>query len=99
MLAPAAWLVLFAVVGGVEGNIHRLLRVLRFEGSDFAPNALTAITLILSVVMIVVCARRWRHEFAGEGKTWRTFAVCFGVVAAYYGAMVVWMLRWPAAVA
>lgn len=99
MLAPAAWLVLFTVVGGLETNVRQLFRGLYFERPDFAANALATITLILSIAMIVVCARRWRHEFAGDGKGWRTFATCLGVVAVYYGAMAVWILRWPAAVA
>lgn len=40
--------------------------------------------------MIVVCGRHWQREHLGLGKSLSTFAVSFGVVAVYYGLLVVW---------
>jgi hypothetical protein len=51
---------------------------------------LAAITTALSVLMIVICASRWHKEYGGPGKSLTTFAVSFGIVALYYGILVLW---------
>jgi hypothetical protein len=40
--------------------------------------------------MIIFCARHWKREYAGLGKTASTFAISVGVVALYYGILAVW---------
>jgi len=99
ILAPAAWLVLFTLIGGMTGILHQVMLVLTFQRPDFAAHFLAAITLILAVLLMIFCAYRWRREFADAHKGWSTFLVCLGVVIVYYGAMVIWILKWPAAVA
>jgi Na+-driven multidrug efflux pump len=49
-----------------------------------------AITTVLAVAMIALCGRHWKKEYAGLGKTFRTFVVCLGIVAAYYAILVIW---------
>jgi hypothetical protein len=49
---------------------------------------LAAVTALLSVLMIAACGWHWIKEYAGLGKSVSTFAVCFGIVAAYYGILV-----------
>jgi len=99
ILAPAAWLVLFTLIGGMTGILHQVMLVLTLQQPDFAAHFLAAITLILAVLLMIFCAYRWRREFADAHKGWSTFLVCLGVVIVYYGAMVIWILKWPAAVA
>jgi len=99
ILAPAAWLVLFTLIGGMTGILHQVMLVLTLQQPDFAAHFLAAITLILAVFLMIFCAYRWRREFADAHKGWSTFLVCLGVVIVYYGAMVIWILKWPAAVA
>ena len=43
--------------------------------------------------MIIFCARHWRREYAGLGKTATTFAVSVGVVAVYYGILAICFLN------
>ncbi len=99
ILAPAAWLVLFTAIGGMTDILRQISLVARFQRPDFAAHFLAAITLVLAIAMIVVCGYRWRREFAGLKQGWSTFLVCLGVVVVYYGAMVIWILKWPRAVA
>ena len=95
ILAPIIWLLMLFAVGGFAGMYRQLSLVFHFQRPDFLANLLAAVAALLSVVMVVMCANRWRREFAGLGKTWSTFLISLGVVALYYGAMVYWFLRWP----
>jgi hypothetical protein len=55
---------------------------------------LAAVTvLLLSVVMMALCAWRWHGECGGLGKSLTTFAVSLGIVVVYYGILVAWF--WP----
>jgi hypothetical protein len=99
ILAPAAWLVLFTLIGGMGDILHQIVLVLKMEQPDFAAHSLAAVTLVLAILLMAFCAYRWKREFAGEHKGWSTFLVCLGVVVVYYGAMVIWILKWPATVA
>jgi len=99
ILAPAAWLVLFTAIGGMSDVFRQLALVTQFHHPDFPAHFLAGVTLLLAIAMICVCGYRWRHEFSGVNKGWSTFLVCLAVVVAYYGAMVIWILKWPAAVA
>ena len=53
-------------------------------------SAVAAISAVLSVLMIIFCARHWKREYSGLGKTASTFAVSVGVVAFYYGILAIW---------
>jgi hypothetical protein len=94
MLVPSAWLLLTIATGAGSGFLRQVQMVMRLERPDFAANLLGAVTVLLCAVMVIVCAIGWKREFAGLGKGWSTFLICLGVTAAYYGALVVWILRW-----
>jgi hypothetical protein len=36
------------------------------------------------------CARHWKREHSGFGKSTTTFAIIVGVVAVYYGILAIW---------
>jgi len=95
MVAPAAWLVLTAVWGGLRGLTLQISPAFHVGSSFFPDGLLTALVVVLSVALIVCCANRWRHEFVGLGKGWSTLLVSLAVVGAYYGVLVLWILRWP----
>lgn len=90
MLAPAVWLGLAfstGLLGGAERQVWRLT-----SGAGLTNNVsfIAAISALLSVLMIIFCARHWKREYSGLGKTASTFAVSAGVVAVYYGILVIW---------
>jgi uncharacterized membrane protein YidH (DUF202 family) len=95
ILAPVAWLVLLFAIGGFSGMWRQLSLVSHFHRPDFAANLLGALAAVLSIVMVVMCANRWRREFSGLGKTASTFLISLAIVVAYYGVMVFWFLKWP----
>jgi hypothetical protein len=91
MLAPAVWLGMVFATGLLGGALRQVWQLARGQG--FHNNEISfvaAITALLSVLMIVFCARHWKKEYAGLGKTISTFAVGVGVVAVYYGILAVW---------
>ncbi len=94
MLAPAAWRgMLFAtgLWGGATRQVPgQILELIRGHGLSNQVSFVAAISALLSVLMIVFCARHWRKEYAGLGKTASTFAVGVGVVAVYYGILAIW---------
>lgn len=90
MLAPAGWL-LIAFASGLLGAAGRqLLNIERGLGLTNQVSFLAAVTTLLSVLMIAGCARRWRKEYGGLGKSLTTFAVSLGIVVVYYAILVAW---------
>ena len=84
MLASFVWLGM-AYATGILGSAVRQVGEVR--NTTLTPNAIAFIALLtalISVLMIVFCARHWRREYAGLGKTRSTFFVSLGVVAVYY---------------
>ena len=90
MLAPAAWLGMVSATGLLGGATRQLWRVSTGQGLTNEISFIAAISALLSILMIVFCARHWRREYAGLGKTASTFAISVGVVAVYYGILAVW---------
>jgi len=90
MLAPAVWLGMVFATGLLGGATRQLLRLTHGEGPNNIVSFVAAISAILSILMIVFCARHWRREYSGLGKTASTFAVGVGVVAVYYGILAIW---------
>jgi hypothetical protein len=95
MVAPAVWLVLTALWGGVRGLQLQILPAFDLHNSFFPTGLLTALVVVLSLALIICCANRWRREFAGLGKGGRTLLVSLAVVGVYYGVLVLWILHWP----
>ncbi len=90
MLAPAAWLGMVFATGLLGAAARQVLRVTRGQGWNNEVSFVAAISALLSLLMIALCARHWRKEYSGLGKTASTFAVSVGVVALYYAVLVVW---------
>ncbi len=90
MLAPIAWLGMTFATGLLGGATRQLLRFTRGEVPTNGVSFIAAISALLSVLMIIFCARHWKREYAGLGKTASTFAVSVGFVALYYGILAVW---------
>lgn len=90
IVAPAMWLVMIFASGLLGGAARQVLQVTLGHGLTNAVSFLAAISALLSVLMIAACGRRWMKEYAGLGKSATTFAVTFGIVAVYYGILVVW---------
>lgn len=89
MLASAVWLGM-AYASGMMGTAIRQFVERTAGTSTTAVGAVTILTAVISILMIALCGRHWKKEYAGLGKTTRTFAVSLGVVAVYYGILIVW---------
>jgi hypothetical protein len=95
MVAPAIWLVLTTSWNGASSIWRQALNAFHPGDPFFATDFLTTAAYVLSVVLIVSCANRWRREFGGLNKGWSTFLVSFAIAAAYYAVVVFWILRFP----
>ncbi|HTZ48898.1 MAG TPA: hypothetical protein VMH20_15000 [Verrucomicrobiae bacterium] len=90
IMAPAAWLAMVFASGLLGGAARQVLQVTLGHGLTNPVSFLAAISVLLSVLMITACMRRWMREYAGLGKSSSTVAVTFGIVAVYYGILVAW---------
>jgi hypothetical protein len=90
IIAPAMWLVMTFATGLLGGALRQILSIGHGRGMTNPVSFLAAVSAVLSILMIAVCGRRWRKEYSGLGKSASTFAVSFGIVAVYYGILVVW---------
>ena len=90
MLAPIAWLGMVFATGLLGGATRQLLRLTQGAGVTNVVSFIAAVSALLSILMIVFCARHWKREYAGLEKTASTFAISVGVVAVYYGILAVW---------
>jgi hypothetical protein len=90
MLAPVAWLGMVFATGLLGGAARQVLHLVRGEGLTNDVSFIAAISAVLSVLMIIFCARHWKREYSGLGKTASTFAISVGVVVVYYGILAIW---------
>jgi len=89
MLAPVAWLSMVFATGLLGGATRQVLRLTRGQGVTNEVSFIAAATAVLFVLMIVFCARHWKREYSGRGKTASTLAIRVGVVALYYGILAI----------
>ena len=90
MLAPAVWLLLTYSTGLLHGGARQVTRLLHAQKPSNHVSLMAAITAVLSVLMIAVCAYRWKREYAGVGRWRATFLVSLGIVLVYYAILVLW---------
>jgi len=90
IVAPAVWLVLTFASGLLGGAARQILQLGHGRSLTNPVSFLAAITAILGLLMIAACSRRWMREYSGLGKSLSTLVVTFGIVAVYYGILVVW---------
>jgi hydrogenase-4 membrane subunit HyfE len=90
IFAPAAWLIITFVSGGTISALRQLRLLITGHGPEDAAAFISLMACILSVLMIIVCAYRWKQEYAGLGKGMKTALVSLLVTVVYYGIMIVW---------
>jgi hypothetical protein len=90
ILAPAMWLLISFASGLLGGAVRQILELSSRHTLTNPISFLAAVSALLSLLMIAACTRRWFKEYVGLGKSLSTFAVTFGIVAIYYGILVVW---------
>jgi hypothetical protein len=90
MMAPAVWLLLNYATGLLGGAARQVGMLMHARLPNNQVSLMAAVTAVLSVLMIAICAYRWKREFAGTGKTGITIGVSFAIVVAYYGVLIAW---------
>ena len=90
MLASAVWLVMAYVTGILGSAVQQFSGMLRGAAPATPVGWLAFATALIAALMIAFCARHWMREYAGTGKTGRTFLVSLGVVVVYYGILLRW---------
>ncbi|MHB8485930.1 MAG: hypothetical protein ACYDCM_09390 [Candidatus Acidiferrales bacterium] len=96
IVAPAGWLVLLFITGGLNEFWVRLTQGMHGESiRGVAPAAIGALISILSVAMIFSSSYRWRREFSALKQGMSILLVSLGIVSAYYAVLVLWF--WKAA--
>ncbi len=93
IVAPAVWLLMTYAVGVLGGAARQFVHLLHAQRPSNEVSLLAGVTALLSVVMIVVCAYRWKREFAGQGNGASTFLVSLGIVVVYYAILILWFWR------
>ncbi len=87
--APAAWILLISA-SNLGGILRQVERVAEFRRPDYPANLIGALTMLISLVMLGTCVYRWWQARWGFRHAWRTIGVVAGMVAVYYGILVVW---------
>ena len=93
MITPAVWLILTYAIGTLGGAMHQVSLLMHAQQPSDRISAMAAATAVLSILMIGICAYRWKREFAGLGKGRSTFFVSLAIVAVYYAVLVTWFWR------
>ena len=89
MLTPIAWLGMVFATGQLGGATPQVLTLRRGEMTNDV-SFMAAVSAVLSFLVIVFCARHWKREHAGFGKSTTTFAIIVGAVGVYYGILAIW---------
>ncbi len=90
IIAPSAWLVMTYATGMLGGGLRQVSRLMHAQMPNNQVSFMAAITAVLSILMIVFCAYRWKREYSGMGKGKITFVVSFTVVVVYYAILIAW---------
>jgi hypothetical protein len=90
IFAPAAWLIITFVSGGTISALRQLRLLITGHSPEDAAAFISLLACLLSVLMIIVCAYRWKLEYAGLGKGMKTALISLLVTVVYYGIMIVW---------
>ena len=90
MLASAAWLGLACVSLILRSAKQRLLAFRSSDMNEIFVSLIAVATALLALLLIALCARHWRKEYAGRGKTSSTLLISSGIVALYYGILLRW---------
>ena len=89
MLASFVWLGMAYATGILGGAVRQLGELRSGTASANAVGFIALMTALIAVLMIIFTGRRWKKEYAGLGKGRITFLVSLGIVAVYYGVLIV----------
>ena len=93
MVAPAVWLILAYGVGLLGGAMRQVSKLMRGQRPTSQVSVIVLILTILAVILISLCAYRWKRGYTGLGKGRTTFLVSLAIVIAYNVILVVWFWR------
>jgi hypothetical protein len=93
MVAPAVWLILAYGVGLLGGAMRQISKLMRGQRPTSQVSVMVIILTVLAVLLISLCAYRWKRGYAGLGKGRTTFLVSLAIVIAYNVILVVWFWR------
>ena len=88
MVASVVWLGMAYGTGILGSSTQQLFAGRSVNLNSTLVSSIAMITALFAVLMIVLCARHWKKEYAGLGKGRSTFLVSLGVVAVYYGILI-----------
>ncbi len=90
MLASAVWLGLayFALI--LSTALQRLAAFHSTGRTEIVVSLLALTTAAIALLMVALCARHRKKEYAGLGKTASTFLISSGIVVLYYGILLRW---------
>jgi len=93
MIAPTVWLLMHFATGALGGAFHQVSLLMHAREPSDKVSTMAAVTAVLSLLMIVFCAYRWKREFSGLQKGASTFLVSLIIVMIYYGILITWFWR------
>ena len=88
MLASFVWLGMAYAIGILGGALRQMAELRSGTATQISVGFIALFTALIAVLMIALCGRHWKREYAGLGKTRRTFLVSLGIVAVYYGILI-----------
>jgi hypothetical protein len=88
MLASFVWLGMAYATGILGGAVRQMGELRSATPTADAVGFIALLTALIAVLMIALCGRHWKREYAGLGKTRSTFLVSLGIVAVYYGILI-----------
>ena len=80
MLASGVWLGLAYLSLILSTAVHRLVAFRTADTTEVVVSLVAVTTAVIALLMIALCARHWRKEYAGLGKTLNTFVISLGIV-------------------
>jgi hypothetical protein len=89
-LVSLAWLGLASLAGLLESAVERLGATGSFPPDANLVSLFALATAVVAVLITVLGCFRWMKRYSGRGRTLRTFLISFGIVIAYYGALLRW---------
>jgi hypothetical protein len=95
MMAPTAWLIIAFGLGILQTSALAWLHLPQMVrlGVNNQVSLVAGVIAVLSVLMIIFCARHWKREFAGEGKGLHTFVFSLIIVIGYYVILALWFAK------
>lgn len=88
--ASAVWMGLAYLSLLLSTAVHRLATFRSTGAAELVVSLIALATAVIALLMIALCIRHWRKDYAGLGKTLNTFLISLGIVVVYYGIFLRW---------